>query len=79
MTEINVNHGQIHHIRNSWLGHIFFSPGDSDTEGLLVLIHSGLGSVNEVDTNPKGNFLSFNVTTSNDRVLSVCPFQERAA
>ena len=50
---------------------IFFSPGDSRTKGLLVLLHLGLEGVTEVDTDPKGRFVSFKVTPSNDRVLCV--------
>ena len=53
---------QIHHIRNNRLGAIFFSPGDSHTKGLLVLLHPGLDGIAEVDTNPKGGFVSFKVT-----------------
>ena len=52
-TEIHVNHDQIHHIGNNWLGPIFSSPGDSYTKGLLVMIHSSLESVTEIDTDPK--------------------------
>ena len=32
----------IYYIRNNWLGPIFFSPGDSRTKGLFVLLHLGL-------------------------------------
>ena len=74
LTETHINHDQIHHqihIRNNWLGPIFFSPGDSHTKGLLVLLHLGLEGVTEVDTDPKGRFVSFKVTPSNDRVLCV--------
>ena len=38
----NINHDQIHNIRNNWLGTIFFSPGDSHSKELL-----------EVDTDTK--------------------------
>ena len=75
LTETHINHDQIHHqihiIRNNWLGPIFFSPGDSHTKGLLALLHLGLEGVTEVDTDPKGRFVSFKVTPSNDRVLCV--------
>ena len=70
----NKNHislDQIHHIRNNWLNAIFFSPGDSHTKGLLVLLHLGLEGVTEVDTDPKGRFVSFKITPSNERVLCV--------
>ena len=59
------------HIGNNWLGAIFLSPGDSHIKGLLVLLHLGLEGVTEVDTDPKGRFVSFKVTPSNDRVLCV--------
>ena len=48
---------------------IFFSPGDIHTKGLLVLLHLSLEGVTEVDTNPRGRFVSFKVTPSNDSVL----------
>ena len=65
LTEIHINDDQIHHqiyIRNNYLGPIFFSPGDSDTKGSLVLLHPDLEGINEVDTNPKRGFVSFKVT-----------------
>ena len=71
LTETHINLDQIHHVRNNWLRAIFFSPGDSHTKGLLVLFHLGLEGVTEVDTDPKGRFVSFKVTPSNDRVLCV--------
>ena len=71
LTETHINLDKIHHIRNNWLGAIFFSPGDSHTKGLLVLLHLGLEGVTEIDTDPKGRFVSFKVTPSNDRVLCV--------
>ena len=71
LAETYINLDQIHHIRNNWLGPIFFSLGDSHTKGLLVLLHLCLEDVNEVDTDPKGRFVSFKVTLSNDKVLCV--------
>ena len=71
LTETHVNHDLIHHIRNTWLGPIFFSSGDSHTKGLLVLLHLGLEGITEVDTDPKERFMSFKVTPSNDRVICV--------
>ena len=59
LTETHINLDQIHHIRNNWLGAIFFSPGDSHTKGLLVLLHLVLEGVTEVDTDVKGRFASF--------------------
>ena len=58
-------------IRSIWLGPIFFCLGDSQTKGLLALLHRGLEGVTEVDNDPKGRFVSFTVTPSNDRVLYV--------
>ena len=57
LTETHINHDQIHyqiHIRNNWLGPIFFSSGDSHTKGLLVLLHPARKCITEVDTDPKG-------------------------
>ena len=59
------------HIKNNWLGAIFFSPGDNHTRGLLALLHLSLEGVTEVDTDPKGRFVSLKVTPSNGRVLCV--------
>ena len=59
------------HVRNYWLGPIFYSPGNSHTTGLLVLLHLGLKGIAQVDTDPKGRFLSFMVTSFNDKVLCV--------
>ena len=71
LTETHINLDQILHIKNNWLGAIFFSPGDSHTKGLLVLLYLGIEGVTEVDTDPKGRFASFKVTPSNERVLYV--------
>ena len=71
LTETHINLDQIHHTRNNWLGPIFFSPGDSHTKGLLVLLRLGLEGVTQVGTDPNGRFVSFKVTLSNDRVLCV--------
>ena len=71
LTETHINHDQIYHIRNNWLDPIFFSIGDSYTEGLLVLLHVVLNGITEVDTDPKGRFVSIKDTSSSERVLSV--------
>ena len=42
---------------------IFFHPRDSHTKGSLVLIHPGLEGITEVETDPKGGFVSFKVTS----------------
>ena len=71
LTETHINLDQIQHIRNNWLGAMFYSQGVSHTKGLLVLLHLGLEGVTEVDTDPKRRFVSFKVTPSNNRVLRV--------
>ena len=71
LTETHINHDQIHPVINNWLGPIFFSPVYSHTKGLLVLLHLGFEGITEVGTDPKGRFVSFKVTLSNDRVLCV--------
>ena len=75
LTETHISHDQIYHIRNNWLGVILFSPGDCHTKGLLVLLHSDLEGITEVDIDPEGRFVSFIVTPSNDRVLCVYALQ----
>ena len=49
---------------------IFFSPGESHTKGMLFLLHLSLEGVTEVDTDPKGMFVFFRGTSSNES--SVC-------
>ena len=44
------------------MGTIFLSSEDSHTKGSLILLHPGLEGITEVDTDPKGRFLSFKVT-----------------
>ena len=50
---------------------IFFSPGESHTKGMLFLLHLSLEGVTEVDTGPKGRFVSFKANTSNECSLLV--------
>ena len=69
LTETHFKHDQILHIRNNWLGPIFFSPRSSHTKGLIAQLDPCLEGVSEVDTDPKGRFVSFKVTLSNNRVL----------
>ena len=38
---------------------------------MLFLLHLGLEGITEVDTDPKGRFVSFKVTTSNESSLFV--------
>ena len=71
LTETHINHDKIHYTRNNWLGPIFFSPGDIDTKRMPFLLHLGLEDITEVDTDPKGRFVSFKVTTSNKSSLFV--------
>ena len=71
LTETHINLDQIHHIRNDWLGASFFSPGNSCTKGLLVLLFLDLEGIIEVDADPKGRFVSFKVILCNGRVLCV--------
>ena len=71
LTETRINHDEIHHIRNNWLSLIFFSPEDSHTKGLLIMLHQGLEVFTQVDTDAKRKFVSFNVIPSNGRVLCV--------
>ena len=59
-------------MRNNWLGPIFLSPGSSHTKRFISQLHPGLESVAEVDTDPKGIFVSFKVTLSNNAVLCFC-------
>ena len=75
LTETHIKHDQILHIRNNWLGPVFLSPGSSHTKGLIVQTHSGLEGVTEVYTDPKGRFVSFKVTLSDNRYLFLCPFK----
>ena len=72
LTETHINYYQILHIRNNWLGPIFLSPGRSHTKGFIAQFHPGLEGVTEVDNDPKGRFVPFKVTLSNNRVLCFC-------
>ena len=72
LTETLIKHDQILHVRNNWLGHIFLSPGISHTKRFIAQLRPGFEGVTEVDTDPKGRFVSFKVTLSNNRVLYVC-------
>ena len=72
LTETHIKHDQMLHIRNNWLGPIFLSPGSSLTKGLIAQLQPGLEGVTEVDTDPKGRFVSFQVNLSNNRVLFFC-------
>ena len=72
LTETHIKHDEILHIRNNWLGLIFLSPRSSHTKGFIARLHLGLEGVTEVDTDPKGRFVSFKVTLSNNKVLCFC-------
>ena len=45
LTKTHINHDLIQHKRNNWLGPIFFSPGDSHTEGMLFILHLGFEGI----------------------------------
>ena len=53
------------------VGSHLFSPGDIHTKRLFVLLCLGLEGVTVVETDPKGRFVYFKVTLSNDRVFCV--------
>ena len=72
LTETHIKHDQILHIKNKWLGPIFLSPGSNYTKGFIAQLHPGLEGVTEVVTDPKGIFVSFKVTLSNNGVLCFC-------
>ena len=72
LTETHFNHDKIHQIMNNWLSPVFHYPRNIHTKGLLGQLRPGLEGVTEVDTNPKGRFVSFKITFSNNRVLCVC-------
>ena len=44
------------------MGPIFFYPRESHTKGSLVQLHPSIEGITEVDTDPKGVFVSFKVT-----------------
>ena len=72
LTESHIKHDQILHRGSKWLGPIFLSTGSSYTKGFIAQLHLGLEGVTDVDTDPKGRFVSFKVTLSNNRVLCFC-------
>ena len=67
LIETHINHDQIRHIRNNWLGSNFFSLGDSRTKGHLSCFIWDL----KIGTDAKGTFVSFMFTPSNDIILCV--------
>ena len=69
--ETHINPEQIHQIRNNRLEHIFFSPWDTYSKGILILLHPDFADVTEIDSDPKGRFVSFKAAPSDDRVLCV--------
>ena len=66
LTETHIRHDQILHIRNDWLRPVFLSPGSSNIKGFIAQLHRGLEVVTEVEMDPKGRFVSFKVTLSNN-------------
>ena len=69
LAKTHIGQEQIHQIKNNWLGPISFAPGDTYSKGMLILLHTGFDDVTDVDTDPKGRFVSFKVAPSNDRVI----------
>ena len=67
LTETHINHDQIHHIKNNWLGSNFFFFFYIHKKRCLSCFILDL----KVDTDPKGRFVSFDFTPSNYRVLYV--------
>ena len=72
LSETHINHDKIHPIINNWLGPFFLSPRNIHIKRLLGQLHPVLEGVIEVDTDPKGIFVSFKITLSNNRVLCLC-------
>ena len=66
LTKTHINHDEIH-TRNNRLDSKFFSLGDSHKKGCLPCFIWNLN----VDADPKGRYVSFKLTPSNDRVLCV--------
>ena len=71
--ETHINHDQINHIRNNYWAPTFLSW--IYTKGMFFLFHLGLEGITEVDADPKGRFVSFKVTPSNDRFLCLYLFR----
>ena len=66
-----INQDHIYQIRNNWLGPIFFSPGDTFTKGILVLLHPSFDHVIDMTQIQKGRFVFLKVAPSNDRVFCI--------
>ena len=75
--ETHINHDQIYHRRNNLLDPISFYPVDSHTKRMLFLLHLCLEGLTEADTDPKGRFVSFKITPSNESSLFL-PLQGKA-
>ena len=67
----NWNYDQTYDTRKNRLRSIISSTADSHTKGMLFLLHLSLEGITEVGTDPNERFVSFKVTLSNDRVLSL--------
>ena len=57
------------------MGPLFFYPRDNHTNGMIFLLHLGPEGITEIDTDPKGRFVSIKVTPSYDTVLCLCLFK----
>ena len=71
LAETHDNQDHIYQIRNNWLGPIFFSPGDTFTKGILVLLHPSFDHVIDMTQIQKGRFVFLKVAPSNDRVFCI--------
>ena len=71
LTKTHINQDHIHQIRNNWLGPIFYSPCNTFTKGMLVLLHPSFDYVSDIETDPRGRFVSFKVAPSDDRVFCI--------
>ena len=67
----NWNYDQTYDTRKNRLRSIISSTADSRTKGMFFLLHLSLEGITEVGTDPNERFVSFKVTLSNDRVLSL--------
>ena len=57
------------------MGAIFFSPGDSHTKGLLVLLCLGLEDFTEVDTDPKKGLCPLRLLSQMKKLSLFMPLQ----
>ena len=75
MTETFINHYEIHHIRNNWLGPILFSAGDSHTKGLPVLFYLGLKVSSRLTLIQNGDLRPLRLLSLMTKFSSTLPIQ----